>query len=294
MEADKDGWIEWPGGECPVDECALVDIIFSNGKESHGQHQARAWAWDRSEGDGNGYDIVAYRLHQDASTVETGPLEDGHGVIAGANSELEREAAESAYNETAFDLESNPVGSRDWTIFWKAWQAKAALSTEAQPDGYFYETYSGSKGHFLGAIHDNTKWRVDHEDLKLTPFWLSAPQPPAVTEAQPEVTGAVAWNFIFRSGESRVITNKRVAECMRNTLEEGDVEQALYPPSAIEAAVREKLEARNIREVKQHGDFCVTLTFASCRSASAFKAAIDAATKPAARITDGEGSGVLE
>jgi hypothetical protein len=46
--------------------------------------------------------------------------------------ELEREAAESAYNQTAFDLESNPVGSRDWTIFWKAWQARAALSQREQ------------------------------------------------------------------------------------------------------------------------------------------------------------------
>ena len=33
----------------------------------------------------------------------------------------ERKAAEQVYALTAFDYPSNPVGSRDWTIFWRGW-----------------------------------------------------------------------------------------------------------------------------------------------------------------------------
>jgi hypothetical protein len=39
----------------------------------------------------------------------------------------ERKAAEHEYTCTAFDYPSAPVGSRDWTLFWKGWQAARAL-----------------------------------------------------------------------------------------------------------------------------------------------------------------------
>lgn len=41
----------------------------------------------------------------------------------------EREAAEEAYTRRAFDYEQNPVGSRDWTLFWSGWCARAVLAT---------------------------------------------------------------------------------------------------------------------------------------------------------------------
>lgn len=64
-----DGWIDWPGGECPVPRGTLVDVRYRNGSELFGlpadesvrnspnAHQAY---WDN---DDNPRDIIAYRLH---------------------------------------------------------------------------------------------------------------------------------------------------------------------------------------------------------------------------------------
>lgn len=60
-----DGWIDWPGGECPVDRDALVEVKYRNGTVKPPE-PARFYIWT------NGYgscrttdaDIIAYRLHQ--------------------------------------------------------------------------------------------------------------------------------------------------------------------------------------------------------------------------------------
>ncbi len=41
-------------------------------------------------------------------------------------SDMMRELAEHAYTMTAHDYCANPVGSRDWTLFWRGWQAALA------------------------------------------------------------------------------------------------------------------------------------------------------------------------
>lgn len=52
-----DGWIEWSGGECPVDPCAIVEIrMLSSETEVQHAHQYR---WDHK---GYGGDIIAYRV----------------------------------------------------------------------------------------------------------------------------------------------------------------------------------------------------------------------------------------
>jgi hypothetical protein len=43
-----------------------------------------------------------------------------------------RKEAEQAYTITAFDYVRNPVGSFEWTIFWKGWQA-ARQSSQSEP-----------------------------------------------------------------------------------------------------------------------------------------------------------------
>jgi hypothetical protein len=45
----------------------------------------------------------------------------------------EREAAEQEYTVSAFDYPRNPVGSRDWTLFWQGWQARAAAPAVQEP-----------------------------------------------------------------------------------------------------------------------------------------------------------------
>ncbi|MFJ3047029.1 hypothetical protein ACIPEN_14455 [Herbaspirillum chlorophenolicum] len=50
-------WIEWKGGECPVEANELVDFKFRDGEE----YQAHAWffLWEHVFGED---DIIAYRI----------------------------------------------------------------------------------------------------------------------------------------------------------------------------------------------------------------------------------------
>ena len=55
-----DGWIEWKGGECPVDYETLVEVKFADGLTGQGVAGNLRWNWIF---DGvNGGDIVAYRI----------------------------------------------------------------------------------------------------------------------------------------------------------------------------------------------------------------------------------------
>lgn len=56
------GWIQWAGGECPVDSDAIVEVKF----QWHNQHQYnndRAGDFDWAH-TGSNCDIIAYRLHK--------------------------------------------------------------------------------------------------------------------------------------------------------------------------------------------------------------------------------------
>lgn len=73
-------WIEWKGGKCPVENGALVDVMFRNGSKSFGvpagdsvtkSPNAHQVYWDN---DNNDYDIIAYRLHQ---PEQAAPVADG-------------------------------------------------------------------------------------------------------------------------------------------------------------------------------------------------------------------------
>ena len=55
-----DGWIEWKGGECPVDKGDRIDVKFESGLERVNVHAA--WNW-RHNNQGQ-YNIIAYRLHK--------------------------------------------------------------------------------------------------------------------------------------------------------------------------------------------------------------------------------------
>lgn len=63
---DDDGWIDWAGGECPVEPERLVDIKLRDGLIFCGM-DADGWRWSDI---GHNADIIAYRLHQpqDATT----------------------------------------------------------------------------------------------------------------------------------------------------------------------------------------------------------------------------------
>ena len=60
LAAKNDGWIEWDGGECPVDGREMVDVIFGRGGKMS-PNIADCWRWSH---EGTDSDIIAYRLHQ--------------------------------------------------------------------------------------------------------------------------------------------------------------------------------------------------------------------------------------
>lgn len=59
--ADGEGWIEWSGGECPVDKEAIVECkfdIYPRGPESG---TAKYWRWETVHEEG-WRNIIAYRV----------------------------------------------------------------------------------------------------------------------------------------------------------------------------------------------------------------------------------------
>ena len=63
---DADGWIEWKGGECPVEKGALVDVIWKDGTERVGVKALHIGGAGHKfwVADGMVNDIIAYRLHR--------------------------------------------------------------------------------------------------------------------------------------------------------------------------------------------------------------------------------------
>ncbi len=67
-EGSSDGWIEWGGGECPVETGKRVDVRYRDGKESYSlpaNEESPGWrdaGPDFWKNDGFGNDIIAYRI----------------------------------------------------------------------------------------------------------------------------------------------------------------------------------------------------------------------------------------
>lgn len=58
-----DGWIEWKGGECPVEKGALIEVNLGDGTIDTGYAGNYGWAWYVN---GGFSDIIAYRLSKPA------------------------------------------------------------------------------------------------------------------------------------------------------------------------------------------------------------------------------------
>ena len=79
-KADADGWIEWNGGECPVENGLMVDIRVRDGREernlaantpTEGRIPDASCAFWKN--DGMAGDIIAYRLHKPEVKPEVKP-----------------------------------------------------------------------------------------------------------------------------------------------------------------------------------------------------------------------------
>lgn len=60
--AGHDGWIQWAGGDCPVDSDAIVEVKYrSPNQYQYNNDRAGDFTWSHDGIDG---DIIAYRLHK--------------------------------------------------------------------------------------------------------------------------------------------------------------------------------------------------------------------------------------
>lgn len=58
-----DGWIEWTGGECPVDGATVVDVLFGAIEPVEDRGEADIWLWHHeAQAVAGDYQIVAYRI----------------------------------------------------------------------------------------------------------------------------------------------------------------------------------------------------------------------------------------
>lgn len=60
-QSDDEGWIDWNGGECPVDLDTVVDCIYTDGFKAFGT-RARNFLWVKT---GARTDIEKYRIHKE-------------------------------------------------------------------------------------------------------------------------------------------------------------------------------------------------------------------------------------
>ena len=61
LEIDHDGWIEWSGGECPVEPNTLVDYVTICGEPALYCDCASTLRWKHLS---SPCDIIAYRIHR--------------------------------------------------------------------------------------------------------------------------------------------------------------------------------------------------------------------------------------
>lgn len=66
-------------------------------------------------------DICAVRAEMDAAIAEAEAQPVGREPLD------ERKEAERVYSVTAFDYPANPIGSREWCLFWDGWRSRAEL-----------------------------------------------------------------------------------------------------------------------------------------------------------------------
>lgn len=69
LAAKNDGWIEWSGGECPLEKGTIIDTKDRDGHENFGEvigstNNVDDIFWQRGVCSYPAYEIIAYRLHQ--------------------------------------------------------------------------------------------------------------------------------------------------------------------------------------------------------------------------------------
>ena len=100
--ADADGWIEWAGGECPVDSDAIVEVKYRKPSPLHfNNDRAGDFTWSH---DGFGGDIIAYRLPHPHEVKNAG-IDVQRDAVKHSDAQLESDMNEcEARDEILYEL----------------------------------------------------------------------------------------------------------------------------------------------------------------------------------------------
>ncbi len=86
LAAKNDGWIEWAGGECPVDGDAIVEVKYRKSNPyQFNNDRAGDFTWSHHGIDG---DIIAYRLQQ-PHEVKTAGIDVQRDAVKSNDAQLE-------------------------------------------------------------------------------------------------------------------------------------------------------------------------------------------------------------
>lgn len=96
------GWIDWHGGECPVDSDAIVEVKYRNPNlYQFNNDRAGDFSWSH---DGFGGDIIAYRL-QKPHEVKTAGIDVQRDAVKSNDAQLEADMNEcDARDEILYEL----------------------------------------------------------------------------------------------------------------------------------------------------------------------------------------------
>lgn len=73
QERGEGEWIEWAGGECPINRETEVSVKFRDGETSAENHPAGSYRWYHSaQPYSRGDDIIAYRIIPERATNQNG------------------------------------------------------------------------------------------------------------------------------------------------------------------------------------------------------------------------------
>jgi hypothetical protein len=74
----------------------------------------------------------------------------------------DRKAAEQEYSISAFDYVRNPVGSRDWCLYWDGWQAAWSRAAKPAVPEVLFDGYA-----VLQAMSEKAKVRTSPENVSV-------------------------------------------------------------------------------------------------------------------------------
>lgn len=163
---DADGWIEWKGGECPVDEGTLIDVRY---RDSHEQVGCECGVW-RSELYGTHYwlnsggesNIIAYRLHKPGRVEIADFNPAGDGVTD--DTKALQDAVNSMTKPTIEQLAADYRNAKDYS----GRKQQEADAAKADAEAKLYLLFNPLKREFEDIADEMIKWLCENGHPHMT------------------------------------------------------------------------------------------------------------------------------